>query len=116
MNSTQQFQSILGFGGALTDSAILNANSLSQGVKDKLMAAYFDTKNGIGYSLGRVPIGACDFSSRPYSYLDTPDDFNLETFALAPEDLEQRVGLGMEILMEKYLFTPFLFSNKICFC
>jgi hypothetical protein len=86
-----RFQTIQGFGGAFTDSAGININSLSAGAKRNLLSAYFDLEVGIGYSLGRVPIGGTDFSTRGYSYLDTPDNFNLSTFKLAKEDFEQKV-------------------------
>ena len=44
------------------------------------------------YSVGRVPIGGCDFSTRSFSYIQ-PGDYALDTFALAPED----VGAGGKI-------------------
>ena len=49
---------------------------------------------GIEYNLIRVPMGCSDFSTRPYSYDDVPDDFELRHFALAEEDLEMKVGVG----------------------
>ncbi|KAI1702056.1 glycosyl hydrolase family 30 TIM-barrel domain-containing protein [Ditylenchus destructor] len=88
--STKQFQKILGFGGAFTDAAGININRLSLGARTKLLEAYYSEK-GIEYSLGRVPIASCDFSTREYSYLDTPDDFELKTFALAQEDYELKI-------------------------
>jgi glucosylceramidase len=41
---------------------------------------------GLNYNLGRTNMGGCDFSVRPYSYLDTPGDVSMETFALQEED------------------------------
>ena len=41
-------------------------------------------------------MGCSDFSTRPYSYDDVPDDFELRHFMLAEEDLKMKVGgLGM---------------------
>lgn len=48
---------------------------------------------GIEYSVGRVPIGSCDFSTHPYSYDDVDGDFNLTKFQLAKEDLTLKVLL-----------------------
>ncbi|KAI1706332.1 glycosyl hydrolase family 30 TIM-barrel domain-containing protein [Ditylenchus destructor] len=90
IDTTKQFQKILGFGGAFTDAAGININRLSSGARTKLLEAYYSEK-GIEYSLGRVPIASCDFSTREYSYLDTPDDFELKTFALAQEDHELKI-------------------------
>ena len=46
---------------------------------------------GTEYTLGRVPMAGTDFSLREYSYCDTPDDFDLTTFALAQEDYDYKV-------------------------
>ena len=52
-----------------------------------------DCFTGTEYTLARIPMASTDFSTHEYSYCDKPDDFNLETFALAPEDYEYKVGL-----------------------
>ena len=46
---------------------------------------------GIEYTLGRVPIGSTDFSTRAYSYDDVPEDLNLHWFSLAREDKMYKV-------------------------
>lgn len=91
IDASRTFQSIHGFGGAFTDAAGVNLNRLDKPAADRLLRAYFST-DGIEYTLGRVPIASCDFSTFEYSYLDTPDDFELKTFSLATEDLELKVG------------------------
>lgn len=48
---------------------------------------------GIGYSVVRVPLASCDFSTRLYTYADTPGDYNLDNFTLAPEDVNMKVPL-----------------------
>lgn len=48
---------------------------------------------GIEYTLGRVPIGSTDFSTRTYSYADVPNDLNLHWFTLAREDTMYKVSL-----------------------
>ncbi|KAF0314616.1 Glucosylceramidase [Amphibalanus amphitrite] len=78
-------QQVSGFGGAFTDAAGVNINSLSPEVQDQLLRAYF-AEEGIRYKLGRVPIAGTDFSERPYSYDDNPGDESLEQFALTEED------------------------------
>lgn len=47
---------------------------------------------GIGYSVVRVPMASCDFSTRLYTYADTPGDYNLANFTLAPEDIHMKVS------------------------
>ncbi|KAG5897309.1 hypothetical protein JTB14_011472 [Gonioctena quinquepunctata] len=87
----KHYQKILGWGGAFTDAAGININSLDDRVSEKLMRSYF-SKEGIEYSLCRVPIGATDFSTHPYSYHDEEDD-NLSNFKLAQEDYELKIPL-----------------------
>lgn len=78
-------QKISGFGGAFTDAAGVNINSLPAETQEVLLKAYF-TQEGIRYHLGRVPIAGTDFSERAYSYDDNPGDETLEKFALTEED------------------------------
>uniref|UniRef100_A0A8C4EXT1 Glucosylceramidase n=1 Tax=Dicentrarchus labrax TaxID=13489 RepID=A0A8C4EXT1_DICLA len=51
------------------------------------------TGAGIGYSVVRVPMASCDFSTRLYTYDDTPGDYNLDNFTLAPEDINMKIPL-----------------------
>ncbi len=59
--------------------------------------SYFG-QEGIDYSMGRVPIGGTDFSTRPYTYDDDVAnlgglDANLTNFALQPEDFKFKVNI-----------------------
>ncbi|KAI8489201.1 hypothetical protein Bbelb_329400 [Branchiostoma belcheri] len=85
------YQRIRGFGGAFTDAATMNIMSLSEGARKNLISAYFSPTEGIEYTLGRVPMGSCDFSTRPYTYDDTPEDLELTKFALAEEDMKYKI-------------------------
>ncbi|KAL3119715.1 hypothetical protein niasHT_005973 [Heterodera trifolii] len=91
VDSSKEYQTVLGFGGAFTDAAGVNLNALSNTTRATLLRAYFDKDIGIKYTVGRVVMGACDFSVREYSYCDTPDDFELRTFALPKEDTEWKI-------------------------
>lgn len=91
-----RYQTLKGFGGALTDAAALNAMNLSRKARDNFFKSYFGS-SGIEYNIIRVPIGSCDFSTHTYTYLDTPNDFNLSTFSLAPEDLKLKIPILKEI-------------------
>ncbi|KAK0134966.1 Glucosylceramidase [Merluccius polli] len=88
----QKYQRIRGFGGAMTDAAALNIQSLSRGAQDALLRQYF-APEGIGYTVVRVPMASCDFSTRLYTYADTPGDYSLKHFTLAPEDVNMKIPL-----------------------
>src|SRR5262249_29430703 len=76
--------SIIGFGGALTESA---AHILAQLPKDKraqVLRNYFDPKDGIGYTLARTHMTACDFSQPNWTCDDNAGDTSLRKFSLKP--------------------------------
>mmetsp|Transcript_87572 Transcript_87572/g.271146 ORF Transcript_87572/g.271146 Transcript_87572/m.271146 type:complete len:592 (-) Transcript_87572:161-1936(-) len=57
----------LGFGGAFTEASCVTLHRLSESKQDEVLRAYFDTETGLGYTLGRVHIGSCDFSLRSWT-------------------------------------------------
>lgn len=64
LDESQKFQEILGFGGAFTDSAGFNIQSMpEEEARNKIIEAYY-APTGLDYSIGRLNIGGCDFSSR----------------------------------------------------
>jgi glucosylceramidase len=63
------FQTILGFGGAITDASAEVYANLSPDAQRGLMDAYFSPQ-GHHYSLIRTTIHSCDFSSESYTYID----------------------------------------------
>ena len=66
------YQTMVGFGAAVTDaSAYLLNHTLGSG-RDAVMRELFDPSAGLGLSFMRVPMGASDFSSTHYSYDDAP--------------------------------------------
>lgn len=94
--TAEEKQTILGFGGAVTDSASYNILTLSEDLQDQLLRSYY-APSGLEYNLNRINIGGCDFSSRGYTYADTEGDVGLETFALQEEDLLQKIPILQRI-------------------
>lgn len=88
---TTTFQTIEGFGAALTDSsAWLIQNELTQPQRDKLMRQLYSPTGGIGLNYMRVPLGASDFTaSGYYTYNDNPpggtDEFQ-QHFSVAHDE------------------------------
>ena len=89
VDPTRTFQSVIGIGGALTDAAAETFYKLPEGVRQKILTAYFDPQNGIGYTLGRTSIHSCDFSSESYTYVKEGDK-SLDSFDIS-HDLKYRV-------------------------
>jgi glucosylceramidase len=78
------FQEIVGFGGALTESAAWCLAQLPPARRAAVLRAYFDPVEGIGYTLARTHINSCDFSLGTWALADTPGDHALDNFSLDP--------------------------------
>ena len=74
------------------------------------MDAYFGP-NGIEYTVGRIPMGSCDFSVEEYSFDDVPGDFNLTHFDDGVErDSAQRVRYSTNTNLDGNVRTVLLFT------
>lgn len=62
-----------GFGGAFTEAAAYCYQKLSDEKRKEFLESYFGV-DGLGYTLGRVHIGSCDFALGNYSCLNSPSD------------------------------------------
>src|SRR5436190_2116346 len=63
VNPGKTFQTFLGIGGAITDASAEVFAKLPADKQQEFLNAYFNDKNGIGYTLIRTNIHSCDFSS-----------------------------------------------------
>jgi len=69
----RKYQSIVGFGAALTDSsAWLIQNKLDEQQRSALLHELFGPPPGLNLSMTRLTIGASDFSLQPYTLDDLP--------------------------------------------
>jgi glucosylceramidase len=85
VDPSKTFQSLVGIGGALTDASAEVFAKLPKAKQDELIAAYYDNKKGIGYTLARTNIASCDFSSASYNYV-TENDSLLKSFSVAHDE------------------------------
>ncbi|MFF7194669.1 discoidin domain-containing protein [Streptomyces sp. NPDC008079] len=88
VDPNQSYQSVDGFGGALTDSSAAVLSRLPRTTRDSAMRQLFDPARGIGVSFLRQPIGSSDFTAAAahYTYDDMPagqTDFALRHFSIA---------------------------------
>lgn len=77
-SADKKFQKILGFGGSITEATTLNWKSLSSVARDRVLELLYGD-SGLGYTLGRVPMGSCDFSVSSYNFADK-EDLTLSNF------------------------------------
>ncbi len=81
IDTNQKMQTIIGFGGAFTESSAYNLLRINKEERQKAIKAYFDPVDGLGYTIGRVSIHGCDFSLNSYLYIDDYDD-TLDSFSI----------------------------------
>jgi glucosylceramidase len=89
VDDTEIYQSIDGFGFALTGGSAILINSMDPDARNKLLNELFnDDENSISVSYLRISIGASDLSDRVFSYNDLPagqTDPEMKRFSLEPE-------------------------------
>ncbi|MDR1804130.1 MAG: glucosylceramidase [Treponema sp.] len=76
-----EFQKIIGFGGAFTEASAYQFSRMSAKSKAKIIKAYFDPKEGLGYNFCRTHINSCDFACSRYTYVED-EDKELKTFSI----------------------------------
>jgi len=84
VDPAQKFQEMVGFGGALTESSAWVLAQLPAEKRAEVIRRYYDPREGIGYTLARTHINSCDFSLSMWSLAETPGDYDLHDFTLAP--------------------------------
>ena len=85
---TGGFQTVVGFGAAITDAAAILINGLPAERRELLLRELFDPDSGIGLSFTRLTIGASDFSPHHYTFDDMPPgqrDPTLARFSIEPD-------------------------------
>ena len=92
VDDTKKFQTIDGFGFALTGGSAQLLMHMSAPARASLLKQLFSTDgDGIGVSYLRVSIGSSDMNAKVYSYDDLPEgetDPTLAKFSLAPDEVD----------------------------
>jgi len=84
LDPAEKFQEMSGFGGALTESSAWVLAQLPAEKRLEILRRYYDPQEGIGYTLARTHINSCDFSLSIWALDETPGDYDLLNFSLAP--------------------------------
>ncbi len=86
----------LGFGVAITGSSCYNLSLMEKSDRKKLLTHLY-SKAGLGFGIGRLSIGASDYSAEIYSYDDTENDTELKDFSI-DRDKKYIIPIIKEIL------------------
>jgi glucosylceramidase len=95
LNPVKRFQSMDGFGAAVTGSTCFNLLRMAQADRTKFLKETFSPTEGMGYSYIRISIGCSDFSLSEYTCCDTP---GIGNFALQNEENNYVIPVLKEIL------------------
>ena len=85
LNTDKSYQTMMGFGGAFTESSAYNLIRINKDQREAAIKAYFDPVEGLGYTIGRVSIHGCDFSLNSYTYIEEGDK-ELKTFDISRDE------------------------------
>jgi len=99
VSKSQTYQTIDGFGAAITGSTCYNLLQMSLQDRTAFLKEIFDPQEGLGCSLIRVSIGASDFSLDEYTWCDKE---GIENFAVNKYDKEHL----FPVLHEIYAINP----------
>ncbi|WP_105616575.1 glycoside hydrolase family 30 protein [Vallitalea okinawensis] len=115
----QEYQEMIGFGGAFTEAAAVTLSKISTDKRQEVLERYFDQEKGIGYSLGRVHIHSCDFSLGNYTYVEE-NDHELKSFSISRDkthiiplikDAMKQRGDGIKLLASPWSPPAWMKSN-----
>ena len=100
------FTGFMGFGVAITGSSCYNLSQMEPGARQKVLR-YLYTKDGLNFQIGRLSVGASDYSAELYSYDDGKEDLSLSRFSI-DRDKEYIIPMIKEILAIKPDLTIFV--------
>ena len=111
------YQTIIGFGGAFTEATGVSIQKLPSDKQDKIIKEYF-SKEGLNYSIGRLPIGSSDFSLNSYSYSNKADlsDFSVEkdnNYIIPIVKSTQKINPNIQFFASPWSPPKFMKSNKM---
>ena len=114
-----KYQTMAGFGGAITDSAAYIYSLMDSEQKGKMLAQYFG-KDNMKYRFVRIPIDSCDFSLAHYEAAGDESDVGFAHFSfervekyILPMlmDAEKVYGGKLEIMLSPWSPPSYMKTN-----
>ena len=113
------FQSLEGFGGAITDAAAYVYSLMTDAQKQTLLQTYF-SPDQMKYGIVRIHMDSCDFSTEMYEAMSDPMDRQLKSFSFARTekyiipmlDAAQKVaGKPLKLMLSPWSPPSFMKTN-----
>lgn len=114
-----KFQTMEGFGGAVTDAAGYVFSKMGKEEQEKLLDKYFSDE-GMSYNRLRLHMDSCDFSTHIYSAVEDEEDENLSTFSFVAtekymipllEAAQRRAGKKLKLMLSAWSPPAFMKTN-----
>ncbi len=83
VNESSKKQKWLGLGGTFNEAGWDALKKLSESERNRAIKLLFDTTDGIGFTWGRIPIGASDYGLSRYTLNESKDDFAMNNFSIS---------------------------------
>ncbi len=115
-----EYQTFLGFGGAVTEAAGYAFSKLTPENQEKALELYFG-KEGNGYHLMRSHIDSCDFSLGIYAAMDDPEDREMQSMRLDREEqyifpllraAQEKAGEAFDLMLSPWSPPAFMKTNS----
>lgn len=112
-----QYQTLEGFGGAVTDAAGSVYAQMSEVQKEQMLKQYF---NEMHYERVRIHMDSCDFSTHMYEADPDPEDADLEKFSLTDtekyilpllEAAQKTAGKKLKIMLSAWSPPAYMKTN-----
>ena len=100
LDAKQKYQTMDGFGFALTYSACYNLMKMTPQDRHDLLVKTFSPTDGFGVNYVRMSIACSDFSSECYTYCEKkgPEDNLLANFTLHDDEISYVIPIMKEVL------------------
>ena len=114
-----EYQTILGFGGAVTEASGYAYSKLTKENQEKALELYFG-QEGNRYHLMRTHIDSCDFSLGTYAAMNEQEDKDLRSFTLAREEqyilpllsaAARKAGKAFDLMLSPWSPPAFMKTN-----
>lgn len=113
------YQVMEGFGGAITDAAGYVFSLMNEQQQEEVLDMYYSPEN-MNYTLARIHMDSCDFSTHIYSAMEDETDTELKSFSFADTEryiiplldaAEKKAGRKLQIMLSAWSPPPFMKTN-----
>lgn len=114
-----KFETIEGFGGAITDAAAYVYSLMDEEQKKQLMTTYFSPER-MKYGIVRIHMDSCDFSTEMYEAMSDANDIEMKSFSFARtekyilpmlEDAQRAAGKPLKLMLSPWSPPSFMKIN-----